>query len=78
MLIVLENPNKSMWSSLRGLVVETKVFYLKEFLVCLTFWHASQILSLSDLSLGKSITRSLDTILFKWYMWIWAISLCHN
>jgi len=35
--------------------------------------HASQMLSLSNLSFGSPITRSLEINLFKWFMWIWAI-----
>jgi len=48
-------------------------FCLKELLVFFPFWHASQILSLLNLSLGKPITRSLDAILLKWCMCIWVM-----
>jgi len=30
------------------------------------------------MSFGKPTTRSLDAILLKWCMWMWAMRLCHN
>ena len=38
-LMVLEGPNKFMWSSSRGLEVKT-FFSLKECFICFPFWHA--------------------------------------
>ena len=41
-LIVLDGPNKSIWSNSRGFVVETTFLLWKEFLICFPLSHASQ------------------------------------
>ena len=70
--------SKSMCSSSRGFEDETTFLGLKEFLICFPFWHASLMWSFSNLSLGNPITKFFEINLFKWFMWMWAILLCHN
>ena len=77
-LVVLVGPKRSMWSSCKGLEVETQFFYLKEIFLCFPLTHASHNLFRSKDNLGNLTTRLFWQSLDMTYMLAWPSLLCYS
>ena len=67
-----------MCNSCRGLEVEITCLDLKEDLVCLPIWQASQSLSFSNLKLGRPLTKQFLEIFEIKCMLACPSLLCNN